>query len=996
MKIKSGTTYYLTADQEGGGFGYCEAKDLAANQNYATWTMALTEPDAAAQLRQEVHIQNVASKLLVDVKGKYDAEPDYKLQQPCALIDANDEAHNRTHITVEMSNFRLQSMNPQADGTYGKENTKVDPNNYQISKLLSNDGQDVVEYMQKIRRRVVGYAYTEGLKLAQDSKSPVYHAAGVLYKYTGNTQEDEQELLANDIAMATDIVCQEYLKLKVRKDADNKYCLYFEFPAVPDAIADMMKVYKNDKDMTNDDAKTAFWNFVREKLEKVVAEVDAKDIEKVKRNLAKVDPGHTYFLTADDANTFDFVKDAKKSELTDKAYWSFSPVEEKTEFTANSEPIDGYFRIQSGAGVKDDANYVQVTDALWAAPNQTADQVKTEAGSVIYVKAVPVKGTNKYKVVNLRSQGIEVVGGEKRLSWETLKEDLKNNSGNYFPLVRRAINEGYVRWMRSLIELGLYQVASYLDENGGTDAKTSAELTKGFNEAVGEDMDLEMYMTPCTLADGTTKSYFLNLHTFKLDNVVAYVKKNQDAFDNAFTQMENVLNQHGIDPGTTIEPYEQEEMNREGYIITKDPELTDLESKKTSDGSYQLSYEYIFAHPQLLFYWLKLNCWKFMENEKYDQAIADISGVSQMKDIMADLRWVYRTSPGGNLFRRVHWDTDYFLINGQLADNLAEGDQYKNTGIFGGANNNLDKSYYQAETLSAGDGAKWVMKEVDGEDNYFGITANQALTGYKDGKYYTTTYLDFPIDVTKTQEANTDSELLFWNITSNVKDGTADDGSAYKYVEVAEVADVVPAGLPVVVESKNYTADANKLIPAAHDAKTTADESYLKGTFFCVGKSKYADETGANYYGKKIEDAINQIFGAGTTIDGTKMKKELANRYGIDLGDNDAKRIYTLNKNAKDSHNPMGFYPYFKKNNDGTISKWYELCGNKAFMLVDYDGTHTAKVYLGGFGDVTGISDIKAETEKKDGVLYDLQGRRVNTPHQGIYILNGKKILITK
>jgi hypothetical protein len=45
--------------------------------------------------------------------------------------------------------------------------------------------------------------------------------------------------------------------------------------------------------------------------------------------------------------------------------------------------------------------------------------------------------------------------------------------------------------------------------------------------------------------------------------------------------------------------------------------------------------------------------------------------------------------------------------------------------------------------------------------------------------------------------------------------------------------------------------------------------------------------------------------------------------------------------------------------------------------------------------DVTAISFIKAEggkqTEAEDGVIYDLNGRRLNAvPHKGMYIIGGK------
>ena len=44
--------------------------------------------------------------------------------------------------------------------------------------------------------------------------------------------------------------------------------------------------------------------------------------------------------------------------------------------------------------------------------------------------------------------------------------------------------------------------------------------------------------------------------------------------------------------------------------------------------------------------------------------------------------------------------------------------------------------------------------------------------------------------------------------------------------------------------------------------------------------------------------------------------------------------------------------------------------------------------------DFTGIEDIKAENELVEGVYYDLNGRAVENPANGIYIINGKKVII--
>lgn len=43
------------------------------------------------------------------------------------------------------------------------------------------------------------------------------------------------------------------------------------------------------------------------------------------------------------------------------------------------------------------------------------------------------------------------------------------------------------------------------------------------------------------------------------------------------------------------------------------------------------------------------------------------------------------------------------------------------------------------------------------------------------------------------------------------------------------------------------------------------------------------------------------------------------------------------------------------------------------------------------YSDTTGISDVTVDA---DTVVYDLFGRKVSTMQKGVYIVNGKKVLI--
>ncbi len=68
----------------------------------------------------------------------------------------------------------------------------------------------------------------------------------------------------------------------------------------------------------------------------------------------------------------------------------------------------------------------------------------------------------------------------------------------------------------------------------------------------------------------------------------------------------------------------------------------------------------------------------------------------------------------------------------------------------------------------------------------------------------------------------------------------------------------------------------------------------------------------------------------------------------------------------------------------------------RAYFLNETTGEAAAKSKVIGFnidGETTGISEVKTDSEKSDK-MFDMQGRRVMTPAKGIYIKDGKKVIV--
>ncbi len=256
-------------------------------------------------------------------------------------------------------------------------------------------------------------------------------------------------------------------------------------------------------------------------------------------------------------------------------------------------------------------------------------------------------------------------------------------------------------------------------------------------------------------------------------------------------------------------------------------------------------------------------------------------------------------------------------------------------------NNNNTDTYFGPELPVTGDAAMWILEKVD-DTNYFGVKPSTNMRG-RDGKYYTTLYVDFPFQIKGDVKAYT---------IEGVEAKNADGYYFAKVKKLAQQGDVVPAQTAVVLECNSTNPADNQLLPQG-DEEFNPSNNRLCGTFF-----------GATINGLTVKD------GTGTERNVTH--------------DN----IRAFNINTADSRNPIGFY---KLNNTVTT-----IPGNKAFLVLT-NAEAQAKGFVLEFedGGTTGIETIEnSKHSTEDGVYYDLQGRRVENPTRGVYIVNGKKVVI--
>jgi hypothetical protein len=270
-------------------------------------------------------------------------------------------------------------------------------------------------------------------------------------------------------------------------------------------------------------------------------------------------------------------------------------------------------------------------------------------------------------------------------------------------------------------------------------------------------------------------------------------------------------------------------------------------------------------------------------------------------------------------------------------------------------NNNTvdyDGVTYIPEIDFIGDYSKWILEPVvensdpsyEGTD-YFAVLPSPFMEGYTDGKFYTSLYVDFPMEIVG-------SGVRVWGIVGQPIITDTKDGKV-AIVTTQEYTDIVPARQGVVVECKYNENDGpagNCLQPVLTPKEGPVGNTLLTGLFFDTPIQN--GELAGNKY-----------------TNWEKVEKD---------------KIRVLNKktNAYDGTNPIGFYAF----------KGNLITGNKAFMILDTPGAANIMIVTPeAYAD--GISEAQVAIES-NAVIYDLQGRQVANPVKGVYVVNGKKVVI--
>ena len=318
------------------------------------------------------------------------------------------------------------------------------------------------------------------------------------------------------------------------------------------------------------------------------------------------------------------------------------------------------------------------------------------------------------------------------------------------------------------------------------------------------------------------------------------------------------------------------------------------------------------------------------------------------------------------LRKRIHLGHTYYLIGGMIETDLKTYQRHNpcDYPIISFANENkfdyVGSDVLWPEIDRAGDYAKWYLVPVDAQ-NPFGVKANEKMKGLNDGHFYTTGYFDFPFTFDQgTRVWGIQKENVFAP-TTRFQSAEPNPNDYVAYVVPTEYTGTVPAHTPVVIEC--LTTDVTVLQPVEMPADE-GDPSVMKGIFF----DEYFNKTGE-----------------------TPQPTDVFKYYNLPLKKAEVKdiqrqfvRVFNKGKNTK---NPLGFFSFI--GDKVTANKGFIDMTDVIPVEEEAAGANVAIVDAQTFAD--GITEVK--TAEKSNVIYDLQGRIVNNPTKGLYIVNGKKVI---
>ena len=246
-------------------------------------------------------------------------------------------------------------------------------------------------------------------------------------------------------------------------------------------------------------------------------------------------------------------------------------------------------------------------------------------------------------------------------------------------------------------------------------------------------------------------------------------------------------------------------------------------------------------------------------------------------------------------------------------------------------------------------------------------------------------------NVTMKNAAFDDFELIITNASANAKitfEGNAKDDSQYFLDEVK-----VTTESSIVDVTLNAAGFASYCSPFALDLTPTSD--YAAYAVKTIGENKVKFTKIPGKVAAKTPFILYNEDNAGETVN-------------LPIIEDDDAEIAPVSENALIGtlsptyvSNPSGFTNFGMSGSKFVPMEAGVVRANKAYLQVDNKdittGSESRSLQVIFDEETTGISNVEiTKPEVKDNVYYNLNGQRVANPSKGLYIVNGKKVIINK
>lgn len=241
----------------------------------------------------------------------------------------------------------------------------------------------------------------------------------------------------------------------------------------------------------------------------------------------------------------------------------------------------------------------------------------------------------------------------------------------------------------------------------------------------------------------------------------------------------------------------------------------------------------------------------------------------------------------------------------------------------------------------------WDIIPINATDNYIGVKPTVTV----DGKHYAAVFAGYPYTLGAGMKAYYVTKVI-------EKEGV---------IIIKELTGTIPAKTPVLIECSSTDVSKNLVTPVVNDAAVPSDlATQVKGVYFCIG-----NPWSGHFNSVKFDASSMRVFSANSSGNiAMTTSNDALTLVNIDKEDSNGDNLSVLAIPA---------------------NSWYLSVSSSAPSELKMV---TAEQYATGIKDITVKPASLYNVYTLEGVQIKKNATSISDLHQGIYIINGKKVVI--